>query len=325
MIPFNDLTKYAGRIKEPYLKKVGEIIDNGGPFILGEEVGKFEEVWAKKCKSKYCVAVSSGADAIYLSLLSYGIGHRDTVVTQGNAYNATVTSILRTGADVEFVDINEDMTIDTTYLPISKVVVSVNLYGKMNKHIPGAIEDCAHSHGFSGVGAYSFYPTKVLGSMGDAGAVVTNDENVYRDVRARRDLGRVNGKFVKHGHNMRMDPFQAVALNLQLEYLDEDIEERDRLASRYDEALGIEHDSDRGYYVYVMQSDDRDELVDKLLSEDIQTAIHYDPPVYKQSWWTWDEPSLPVTEYISKRILSLPLFIGMTEEQQDKVISCLKS
>lgn len=325
MIPFNDLTTYASRIKEPYLKKIGEIIDNGGSFILGEEVEKFEKAWADRCKAKYCVGVSSGADAIYLSLMARGIGPGKIVVTQGNAYNATVTSILRTGAEVRFVDINEDMTMNIDKIPYADAVVSGNLYGKMNKEITGTmvVQDCAHTHGISTEGAYSFYPTKILGAFGDAGAVVTNDRILYDEIKARRDLGKVDGEFEYLGYNMRMDPFQAVALQLQLDHLDSDMQERDVIAERYDEALEIEHDSERAYHLYVVQSDYRDSLKARLLSEGIETAIHYPVPVYKQPFWTGDIPDCPVTDKVCGEVLSLPFFIGMTRDQQDKVIENL--
>ncbi|PJC25474.1 MAG: erythromycin biosynthesis sensory transduction protein eryC1, partial [Candidatus Tagabacteria bacterium CG_4_9_14_0_2_um_filter_41_11] len=216
-------------------KAVESMLDRG-PFILGPEVEAFEKAWAGYLGVKHAVGVSNGADALYLALIASGIKPGDEVITQGNAYNASVTAILRAGAVPRFADIDSNtLQIDVAKIESlitgkTRAILPVHLYGQFGdmeklariskKRNLKIIEDCAQAHGaelagkklgsFGRVNAFSFYPTKNLGAFGDAGAVVTDDEKAAEQLRALRNLGQVAKNEHRYlGTNMRLDPIQA--------------------------------------------------------------------------------------------------------------------
>lgn len=361
-VPFVDLTVVTRQVKADYLSAVGTLLDKNH-FILTEEVAAFEQQWAATIGMKYCVAVSNGADALYLALVACGVGAGDEVITQGNAYNASVTAIMRTGAVPRFADIKADtLTIDVSRIePLinekTKAILPVHLYGQPNnlaaintiaqKHQLKVIEDCAQAHlatyegtmagGWGDANAFSFYPTKNLGAFGDAGAVTTNDEKIYREILARRDLGQVQKNDHHYfGANMRCDPVQAIALTLKLAHLRANTQARQAAALRYDELIaqaagtsvtpvGRLPKAEHVYHLYVVQISgfERGAVMAALAEQGIQTAIHYPTVVYQQPFYHGPKDPCPVAEAAAKKILSLPLFVGITAEQQQYVVDAL--
>ena len=361
-VPFVDLTTVTQQVKADYLSAVSALLDKNH-FILTEEVAAFEQQWAATVGTKYCVAVSNGADALYLALQACGVGAGDEVITQGNAYNASVTAIMRTGAVPRFADVKADtLTLDVSRIePLinekTKAILPVHLYGQPNdlaaitalaqKHQLKVIEDCAQAHlatfegklvgGWGDAGAFSFYPTKNLGAFGDAGAVTTNDEKMYREILARRDLGQVQKNDHRYlGTNMRCDPVQAIALSLKLNYLRANTQARQAAALRYDELIakisgtvitpvGRSPQAEHVYHLYAVQINgrERDAVMAALAEQGIQTAIHYPTVVCRQPFYHGPKDSCPVAEAAAKKILSLPLFVGITEAQQQSVVDAL--
>lgn len=361
-VPFIDLSQSTQRVKGQYLERVSGFLDRAN-FILSPEVGQFENEWAAYVDTEHCVGVNSGADALYLALVSLGIAPGDEVITQGTAYNASVTSILRTGAVPRFADVDADTLtivpalIEQLITVKTKAIMPVHLYGQAadmeaimaiaKKHNLVVVEDCAQAHGaayhgrkvgsWGDAGAFSFYPTKNLGAFGDAGAVTVNTESLRDELRARRNLGQTAKNEHRYfGTNMRLDPLQAIALSLKLPYLAEEIHERQALAERYDRLITeaklplmpVSHLSGAThvYHLYVVQSLSvaRDELARRLADEGVGSAVHYPVPVYQQPFYSGPVDACPVSDAVCERILSLPLYPGLDQKQQEYVVAALK-
>lgn len=361
-VRFTDLTGPTCQIAKKYLEAVEKFLDKGN-FILTDEVRNFEKDWARTIGADFCIGVSSGADALYLALRALNISRGNEVVIQGNAYNASVTAILRVGAVPRFVDIDaETLCIDVNKIePLinkkTKAIMPVHLYGQMNdmktimaiakKYNLAVIEDCAQAHlaKFDGrcagvwgdIGAFSFYPTKNLGAFGDAGAIVTRRNDLYEKILALRNLGQVAKNEHQHlGFNMRLDPIQAIALSLKLKFLSEATQKRIKAARYYDRLLkeaDISIKPQAGdsraahvYHLYVVQtfSCGRDKLREELSGRGIQTAIHYPVPVYRQHFFKGPKDPCPVTDDVSKKIVSLPMFTDIKKREQKYVIDSLK-
>ncbi len=361
-IPFVDLSESVRQIKTEYLAAVEKLLIKGR-FILTEEVEEFEKNWARAVGTKYAVGVSNGADAIYLALAALGLKAGDEVITQGTAYNASVTPILRLGAIPRFADIRPDtLTIDPERIePLinakTKVILPVHLYGQAadmeaimaiaQKHDLAVVEDCAQAHlakfkdkyggSWGDAGAFSFYPTKNLGAFGDAGAVVTSRDDIRDKIRAMRNLGEI----VKNDHqylgfNMRLDPIQAICLNLKLPHLTQVSRERQAAGEYYDKLIrdldipirpvsrlpGATH----VYHLYVVQTlkHDRDMICRELASRGVETAVHYPLPVYRQPFYRGPADPCPLTDEALARIFSLPMFSGITKEMQEYAAQSLK-
>lgn len=361
-VPFVDLHATTDQVKDAYLKELTAFLDRAN-FILTPEVEEFETAWARYVGAAHCIGVSSGADALYLSLLALDIGAGDEIIIQGNAYNACVTAILRTGAIPVFVDIEPETytialdRIETAITPKTKAIMPVHLYGQMcdmeklmaiaKAHDLKVIEDCAQAHGatFKGkqagswgdIAAFSFYPTKNLGAFGDAGAILTNDDGVRDHLRALRNLGQTRKNDHQYlGTNMRLDPLQAVALSLKLSYFSKELSARQAAGAYYRDhiealqlplrPIGLVPNAEHAYHLFVVElrEDDRNKLQERLSQFGVGTAVHYPIPVYRQPFYTGLQPLCPVADAVASRILSLPLFYGITEEQQAHVIHSLE-
>jgi dTDP-4-amino-4,6-dideoxygalactose transaminase len=337
-IPFQKLDIQVDRIKEPFLKEFGRWLSKKN-FILDENVERFERSWARFCQAEHCVGVSSGADAIYLALMAIGVGPGDEVITQGNAYNASVTAIMRTGATPRFADIEKE-TLCMSFSEVekkinenTKAILFVHLYGfvpDLTKfkvfNIP-IVEDCAQAHGTElqgDIACFSFYPTKSLGGFGDSGAVVTDNSLMEERVRAMRNLGQVTKNHHDvFGSTMRMDSSQALWLNLQLPFLLQDLKDKKLSVYYYDRELGNQVKYHNYYpHIYPIFPENRGELQVKLSSKSIGTAVHYPVVVYKQPFFEskYDDVC-PISEWVCDHELSLPLFIGLTGKEQREVIS----
>ena len=360
-VPFLNLQPVTQQIKGEYLKAVEKLLD-GGSFILTQEVKDFEQAWATTIGSKFCLGISSGSDSLYLALRALDITAGDEVITQGNAYNASVASILRAGAVPKFVDIYPDsLTIDVLKIePLinekTKAIMPVHLYGQTGnmealmaiakKYNLRVIEDCAQAHlaqfkskyagTFGDIGIFSFYPTKNLGAFGDAGAVITDSPEIKARVEALRNLGETaknHHEFL--GFNMRLDPIQAIGLSLKLKYLGENTQARQKACDYYDKLIGQagltitpvktldQAVNVRHLYIVKVEGFNRDALREDLSKLGVQTAIHYPLPVYRQPFYQGPLGDCPNSDAAANQVLSLPLFVGITRRQQDYVVECL--
>lgn len=362
-VPFMDLAKPTAQIRAAYLARVDALLRRSD-FILTREVEDFERAWARAVGTRYAVGVSSGTDALYLALRALGVGAGDEVITQGNAYNASVTAIMRVGATPRFADIDAatwrmDMRlIEPLITKKTKAIMPVHLFGQpcdmaslmgiARRRRLVVVEDCAQSHGagFKGrmsgawgdIGAFSFYPTKNLGAFGDAGAVTTDDPALYKKLKILRNLGQ-DGKdnHVEYGFNMRLDAVHAIALSLKLPFFRRAMRERATAAARYDRLIARaqvpispparDPDADHAYHLYPVYCPHhaRDEVRRLLLARGIQTGAHYPVPVYRQPFFRGASDPCPITDEIVAHIFSLPLYAGITPALQARVIAALQN
>ncbi|MDJ1172666.1 DegT/DnrJ/EryC1/StrS family aminotransferase [Roseofilum capinflatum] len=335
-----------------------------GWYILGEEVTAFEKEFAQYMGASYAVGVASGTDALVLALKACGIGLGDAVITVSHTAVATVTAIELAGATPILVDIDpvtftldpnslEDTLVELNKHPHLQVkaIIPVHLYGHpadmtsileiARRYELEVIEDCAQSHGaifnhkktgtWGKVGAFSFYPTKNLGALGDGGAVITDDAELANQLLILRQYGWKQ-RFISDasGMNSRLDPIQAAILRVKLSALDQDNKQRKLVAKVYDRNLSdlpltlpqTQGDVDPVYHQYVIRSDSRDTLQQFLKAEGIGTAIHYPVPVHQQPAYQQlaiSPKGLSVTEKISREILSLPMYGQLTDEEATTV------
>ena len=361
-IKFIDLSFPTKRIKKEFLSRVSAFLDRAN-FILTDEVAEFENAFARFVGVRHCVGVSSGADALWLSLRALGIGSGDEVITQGNAYNAIVTAILRAGAVPRFADIDpQTLLIDPAKIELlitkrTVAILPVHLYGQVSnmdavmriarKHKLFVIEDSAQAHGatwrgrqagsFGDASAWSFYPTKNLGAFGDAGAVTTRHKNIADTIKILRNLGQTSKNNHTHlGFNMRLDAIQAIALNLKLKYLPAATKKRQNAARNYDQLIkklylpiqpvSVHPRATHVYHLYVVQYANRDALRKALAKRGIETAVHYPVIPYRQPFYPkrLRKDRCPIAEQMARSILSLPLHEGITKKEQICVIDSLK-
>jgi dTDP-4-amino-4,6-dideoxygalactose transaminase len=335
---------------------------DGGMYILGQEVAKFEEEFARYLGAQHTIGVGSGTDALHVALRACGVGAGDAVVTVSHTAVATVAAIEMAGAEAVLIDIDPaTATIDANRLDDVlkrqhpgriKAVVPVHLYGHpadmpaimdiAERYGLRVIEDCAQSHGadldrrktgtWGHIAAFSFYPTKNLGALGDGGAVVTNDPRLAERARLLREYGW-RERYVSDfpGLNTRLDELQAALLRVKLLYLEGENARRRQLARCYDAALSdtsvaIPHSPKRvshAYHQYVVRTDHRDDLRTFLKANDVGTLIHYPVPVHMQPAYRGraivNEAGLPETESMCRRILSLPMHPELTDAEVKEV------
>ncbi len=342
--------------QDEFEKKALKVLRSGW-YVLGKEVSSFEEEFAAYTGAKYCVGLASGLDALWIAVKILGIGPGDEVIVQGNTYIASVMGITINGAAPVFVEPDEFYNIDASRIeekitPRTKAIMVVHLYGQSSNMVPIAalaekhglflIEDCAQSHGadfhgkmtgtFGDIGCFSFYPSKNLGAFGDAGAIVTDNKQIADDIRVFRNYGsekRYYNRVV--GANSRLDELQAGLLRVRLRHLDELNREKERLCRKYLEHLDrnrfilpqIRDGATSVWHQFVIRSSRRDELIEYLNAHGIGTIIHYPIPPHLSEAYRYlgmKEGSLPVTERYAREVLSIPLYNGMTEEEQDYVI-----
>ena len=334
----------------------------GGWYILGEEVRQFENEFARYLDVQHAIGVASGTDALVIALRACGVGPGDIVVTVSHTAVATVCSICGVGAIPLLVDIDpRTYTMDFSLLANAfrndyshriKAIIPVHLYGYpvemapivelARKNHAYVIEDCAQAHGatrsghktgsFGDIGAFSFYPTKNLGALGDGGAVVTSDDKLAVNCRLLRQYGWQR-RYVSdiHGMNSRLDELQAAILRVKLRFLDEDNHRRRSIASHYADQLAATDitlpqecpGSIHAYHQYVIRCSRRDNLQAFLTDHAVETAILYPVPVHLQDGYrktvTYAAEGLPVTEAVCREILSLPLYPELTDAQVGRV------
>ncbi|MER5555917.1 DegT/DnrJ/EryC1/StrS family aminotransferase [Streptomyces sp. NPDC002793] len=348
--------------REDILDAVDQVF-RSGQLIFGPSVSGFEEEFAAYHSLAHGVGVDNGTNALVLALRSLGVGPGDEVITVSNTAAPTVIAIDQVGATPVFVDVREsDYLMDTTQVeaaitPRTRCLLPVHLYGQCvdlapledlaARHGLVILEDCAQSHGARRHGrlagttgraaAFSFYPTKVLGAYGDAGAVITDDADTDAALRRLRYYGMEQQYYVVQtpGHNSRLDEVHAEILRRKLRRLDGYLDARRRVAARYAEALAdsglvlpeVTPGNDHVYYLYVVRHPRRDAIIEALRAYDISLNISYRWPVHTMSGFAHlgqPKGSLPVTEAMADEIFSLPMYASLSEERQDKVIDALR-
>lgn len=308
----------------------------------------------------YCASLASGLDALWIGIKLLGIGPGDEIIVQGNAYIASVMGITINGATPVFVEPDDDGQIDAGQIeeaitPATKAVMVVHLYGQVadmtkvveicNKHQLRLIEDCAQAHGamwkkqkvgtFGDIGCFSFYPTKNLGAFGDAGAIISHDRRLIEEVKVFRNYGSEKRYYNKMlGVNSRLDEIQAALLQIRLKYFDEIISGRRRIAKKYIEGITnpnirLPEEQENSYAVwhqFVIQCRQRNQLKEYLEQNEIGSIIHYPIPPYKQEAYLYlgvNADNYPMTNQLAEEVLSIPIYDGMTEEEQRYVVDVI--
>jgi dTDP-4-amino-4,6-dideoxygalactose transaminase len=352
-VPFLSLDDLHERLRDEITRHFEAFYDSRS-FILGEEVGRFEEAYARFSGTRCCVGVANGFDALYLALEALGISEGDEVIVPSNTYVATWLAVSRTGAKV--VPVEPDPRtfnigpagIEEAVTPRTRAVLPVHIFGQAcdmdaivevaDRHGLFVVEDNAQAQGaecrgrptgsFGRINATSFYPSKILGALGDAGAVTTDDDELADHVRKMRNYG--SGEKNLHeivGVNSRLDEIQAGILAIKLGHLGGWIEERRRTAEWYREDLedvegltlpytspGVSH----VFHLYVVLTQHRDQLRRHLADHGIETMIHYPVPPHLQGAYRglgFGQGRFPTAEKLAETSLSLPIFVGITREQ----------
>jgi len=355
MIGLNNFKKEYQLIKDELDASVKRVLESGH-YILGSECTAFEEEFADYIGAKYCISVGNGTEAIHLSLRAMGIKDGDEVITTSLTAYPTIVGILEAGGAPVLIDthpdtclINEDL-IEEKITPRTRFILPVQLYGQCanmtrikeisKRYNIEILEDCAQAAGaeyddikagnFGSASAFSFYPTKNLGAYGDGGAVITSDNEVYERLKILRNYGqtdRYNHK--SFGINSRLDELQAAILRVKLKHLDDFISIRREIASVYDGSIKFDAIKEispnrHSYHLYVIFSDKREKLQSYLTGNDIQTLIHYPVPIHRQAALNYSKSeSFPITDKITKKILSIPVNPTMDKEEINYIINTL--
>lgn len=356
MIKFLDLQKINEPYQEAFHHKMQSVLDKGW-FILGNEVKEFETSFAKYCAMKHCIGVGNGLDALVLIFKGYielGILQKgDEVLVPANTYIASILAILQADLipvlvepDAATYNINPD-EIAKNITPKTKAILVVHLYGQLaamdsinnlaKQHKLLVIEDAAQAHGLKFKGdnarAFSFYPGKNLGALGDAGAVLTNDDRLAEIIFSLRNYGsQVKYQNDYIGINSRLDELQAAFLNVKLPNITTENNHRKAIAKRYLSEINNDKISlpkvvdfdNHVFHLFVIQTDDRNQLQDYLKQNNIETLIHYPIPPHKQKALAiWNKKSFPIAESIHNRELSLPISPVLTMDEVDEIIKVL--
>jgi dTDP-4-amino-4,6-dideoxygalactose transaminase len=361
-IPFNDLGRGVAELRHELDAALGRVLDSGW-FVLGSEGRAFEEEFAAAAGATHAVGVGSGTDAIELALRALGLGPGDEVVTQANTCVPTVSAIERAGATPVLCDVEAEAgTMDPDSLkgalgPKTRAVVPVHLYGQCadteaivdlcSGHGIAVVEDCAQAVGadlrgrpagtIGTLGCFSFYPTKNLAALGDGGAVITNDADLDERLRLVRQYGQTDRyRHVTEGVNSRLDEVQAGILRTRLPHVPRWNARRTEIADAYAEALAgspvraLARLADRRhvFHLFVVEAPDRDALRAHLGDAGIGTLIHYPTPVHGHPPYRRlaDGPvPLSVSERLCDRILSLPIYPELSDEEVAHVAEALRS
>jgi dTDP-4-amino-4,6-dideoxygalactose transaminase len=361
LIPLADLAAQHASIRNELIATLEEAAGRTD-FILGEAVGEFERAFADFSGTSYCIGVANGTDALELILRALGIGPGDDVVLPTNTFIATALAVARAGARPVLVDCDETALLIDPEEAASRLedgaraVIPVHLYGQMapveqlSKSCADAgatlIEDAAQAQGarrngqgpasFGAAAGVSFYPAKNLGALGDAGAVLTNDEGIAQKIRALRNYG--SEKKYEHplvGFNSRLDTLQAAVLTVKLRHLRSWNDKRREAARRYDELLvdlpvvrtpHMVAGNDHVWHLYVVRLPERDRVLRALNDAGIGAAIHYPMPIHLQTAFAnlgHAKGDFPVAERASGEMISLPIYPEITAGQQERVVETL--
>jgi len=369
-VPFIDLKLQHQPLQSQLQQAMHNILEQGD-FVLGEAVSKFEADFAKASGVEYGVGVGSGTDAIVLGLQACNISTGDEVIVPANTFIATLIGVLRTGARPVLVDCDSEtglIDLEAAAAAVTtrtKAIIPVHLYGQMvspqqlldfaNTYNLLIFEDAAQAHlaqregyyaGSVGIAAaFSFYPSKNLGALGDAGIVVTKDRNIAERIRRLRNYGAEQKYLhVESGTNSRLDTLQAAVLQQKLPYLQQWNRDRSQAAQMYDRHLKIlasagiaplQNQSGMGhiYHLYVIKIEDycsqrRPEIQEELTLAGIQTGIHYPIPCHLQPVFSslgYQKGDFPQAEKLARQILSLPIYPGISHSQIQEVVAAMAS
>jgi dTDP-4-amino-4,6-dideoxygalactose transaminase len=355
----NRLDRGFYQYQDEFEQKALSVLRSGW-YVLGQELSQFEQEFAAYTGARFCVGLASGLDALWLAFRVLGIGAGDEVIVQSNTYIASVMGITINGATPVFVEPDDCYGPDASKIeekitPRTKAVLVVHLYGQAcqmdeicritKEHGLYLVEDCAQSHGasfdgqmtgtFGDIGCFSFYPSKNLGAFGDGGAIVTNDPAIAESMRIYRNYGsekRYYNKVV--GTNSRLDELQAGLLRVRLSHLATLTEEKQAIAARYDKELSCSAitlpkrrpGANHVFHQYVIRSKQRDALISYLNEHEIGTIIHYPIPPHLSEAYAYlglGRGSLPIAEQLADEVLSIPMYNGMTPEEQTYVIETI--
>lgn len=361
-VPFLDLKAHHDPLRAEITAAINEVIDQnafaGGPFVT-----KFEEDFAKYCKTKHALGVANGTDALWFALLGYGVGPGDEVITVPNSFIATAEAISFCGATPVFVDIDpktytmNPALIEAAITPKTKAIIPVHLYGQTadmdpimeiaRRHGLKVVEDACQAHGalykgrpagsIGDAGAFSFYPGKNLGAWGEAGGITTNDTALNERMKTLRDHGQEKKYFHSVvGWNGRMDGIQGAVLKVKLKTLEKGNEARRAHAKRYIELLGdldivlptVAEYSVPVFHLFVIRAKNRDAIIAEMGKRGVSCLIHYPKPIHLQKAYEFlglKPGSFSVTESTSADLLSLPMYPELTSEQIETVARELRS
>jgi len=362
MIKATDFSFITKRINRELKEATNRVIDSNW-YILGKEVENFESEFANYLGAKYCIGVGNGLEALHIILRAYGIGKGDEVIIPSNTYIATALAVSYAGATPIFVEpdeqtynINPDL-IEEKITKKTKAIMPVHLYGQVcdmdpineiaKKYNLKVIEDAAQAHGATYKGrkcgtlgdasGFSFYPTKNLGALGDAGAITTNDKELAEKVRALGNYGSEKHYYNKYmGFNSRLDEMQAAILRVKLRYLEEFNKERKMIARLYLSNLQdtdlilpyVPEWAEPVWHQFVIKTKKRDELQEYLKSKGIGTLIHYPLPVHLQEAYKhlgYKKGDFPIAEKMANEVLSLPMWVGLKKEEIEFISIIIKS
>jgi dTDP-4-amino-4,6-dideoxygalactose transaminase len=365
MIPYLDLKKLNANYKGLFQQKLASFLDSGH-YILGDEVESFQLNFARYCGTKYCIGVGSGLDALTLILKGYiklgKLKVNDKVMVPANTFIATIMSVVHAGLkpvliepDLESYNISVE-GIKRRLSSEIKAIVVVHLYGKLadmksikliaKEHDLLIIEDAAQAHGaettdgrkagnLGDAAAFSFYPTKNLGALADAGAVTTNDLELADIVKNLRNYGSTEKYHYNHiGYNSRLSELQAAFLNIKLKDLDNQNAARVNMAKRFSQEIEnktIKTPSCMGnishvFYAYVLQVDERNRFVSYLSAQGVETNIHYPVAPHQQKCFSeMKNLSLPVTEKLHETVVSLPLNPTLSLNDLEQIITAVNA
>jgi len=359
-VRYIDLPKQYQVLREE-IQECLERVFSQGSFILRDDVAEFEAQMAQFLGVKHVVGLNSGTDALYLSARALGIGPGDEVITVAHTFVATIAAIVHCGATPVLVDIGDDFNMDISRIeaaitPRTKAIIPVHLNGRVCRmdvlmevaagHNLTVIEDAAQAlsasydgraaGSFGNTGCFSLHPLKNLSVGGDGGFVSTDDDRIAAELRLLRDHGQLSKEEISfYGFNSRLDNLHAALALVKLKYLPEWIERRRILAAKYDELLRpIEKlvlppppDDSSAYYdvfsSFVVRTQERNALKHHLEENGVEVFVNWPKPLHQQEQLDLGNWKLPVTERMSKEVLSLPLYPELTDEDQEKVVSAI--
>ncbi|WP_339916982.1 DegT/DnrJ/EryC1/StrS family aminotransferase [Yeosuana marina] len=363
MIHFLDLHKINEQYHNEFKNEFGKFL-NSGRYILGTQVELFEKEYADFCGTTYCVGISNGLDALRLIFEAYKtlgcLKNGDEVIVPANTYIASILAISNSGLKPILVEpnlrtFNIDITkIEQAISPKTKAVLGVHLYGQLydvkqmenicNLNNLILIEDAAQAHGavykdgrkagnVSSAAAFSFYPTKNLGALGDAGAITTNNKELVHVILKLRNYGRTSTyKNDFKGYNCRLDELQATFLRIKLKHLDADNTKRRNLAKLYLKTIksssvllpSARNIDEHVFHLFAIRCHRRDELKKYLYEKGVETLIHYPIPIHKQTAYKeLSNSSLPISEQLSETILSLPINTSLSKADILKIVTLI--
>lgn len=360
MIPFVDLSHIHQELHTEFYQALDHSLQQSD-FVIGTAVNQFEKEFATYCDSQYAIGVSSGTAALFLTLHALGVREGDEVIVPAHTFIATAMAVSQCGAKPVFVDVDSETwniswdNIQPHINSKTKGIIAVHIYGNpadmesiykpAKKQGLFVIEDAAQAHGayykekrigsLADAACFSFYPSKNLGALGEGGAITTNNHELFKKINQLRDYGR-SDKY-KHeliGYNLRLQGLQASFLSIKLKHLDTWNQERNRLMKMYQEKLNdtfisfqkISSQAKAVYHLGVIQTQHREAIIQNFEKHQIGYGIHYPIPCHQQPAYPDDHQlHLKNSEELSQTVLSLPLYVGLQEEQINQVIKAIKN